>query len=88
MIDRYKERDYDELKIKDNLVSELIGTIHYNTVMKYGNDKTFEIDVSNKNVSNIVDEITMIINDERISKDRIDWIDYASKSNKLRRYLN
>ncbi len=88
LIDRYKERDYDELKIKDNLVSELIGTIHYNTVMKYGNDKTFEIDVSNKNVSNIVDEITMIINDERISKDRIDWIDYASKSNKLRRYLN
>ena len=88
MIDRYKERDYDELKIKDNLVSELIGTIHYNTVMKYGNDKTFEIDVSNKNISNIVDEITMIINDERISKDRIDWIDYASKSNKLRRYLN
>jgi len=56
--------------------------------MKYGNDKTFEIDVSNKNVSNIVDEITMIINDEIISKDRIDWIDYASKSNKLRRYLN
>ena len=88
LIDRYKERDYDELKIKDNLVSELIGTIQYNTVMKYGNDKTFEIDVSNKNVSNIVDEITMIINDERISKDRIDWIDYASKSNKLRRYLN
>ena len=88
LIDRYKERDYDELKIKDNLVSELIGTIHYNTVMKYGNDKTFEIDVSNKNVSNIVDEITMIINDKRISKDRIDWIDYASKSNKLRRYLN
>ena len=66
----------------------MIGTIHYNTVMKYGNDKTFEIDVSNKNVSNIVDEITMIINDERISKDRIDWIDYASKSDKLRRYLN
>ena len=88
LIDRYKERNYDELKIKDNLVSELIGTIHYNTVMKYGNDKTFEIDVSNKNVSNIVDEITMIINDEIISKDRIDWIDYASKSNKLRRYLN
>ncbi len=88
LIDRYKERNYDELKIKDNLVSELIGTIHYNTVMKYGNDKTFEIDVSNKNISNIVDEITMIINDERISKDRIDWIDYASKSNKLRRYLN
>nr|AIE90725.1 Adenylate kinase [uncultured marine thaumarchaeote AD1000_06_A03] len=88
LIDRYKERNYDELKIKDNLVSELIGTIHYNTVMKYGNDKTFEIDVSNKNISNIVDEITMIINDEIISKDRIDWIDYASKSNKLRRYLN
>ena len=88
MIDRYKERNYDELKIRDNIVSELIGIIHYDTVMKYGDDKTFEIDVSNKNVNNIVDEITMIINDERISKDRIDWIDYASKSNKLRRYLN
>jgi adenylate kinase len=88
LMDRYNERNYDELKIRDNIVSELIGTIHYDTVMKYGDDKTFEIDVSNKNVKNIIDEIIMIINDERTSKDRIDWIDYASKSDKLRRYLN
>tara|TARA_B100000029_G_scaffold516705_1_gene632923 strand:- start:5924 stop:6484 length:561 start_codon:yes stop_codon:yes gene_type:complete len=88
LIDRYMIRNYEESKIKDNIVSELIGTICYETSMKYGNEKTFEIDVTNKEVETIVNEINdIIINDKKISNN-IDWLESAHKSEKLRRYLN
>ena len=88
LIDRYKLRDYEESKIKDNIVSELIGTICYDSIMKYGNEKTFEINVSNKSVVNIVNEIHNKVNNNIKSTNTIDWLETAHKSENLREYLN
>ena len=88
MIDRYKLRNYEESKIKDNIVSELIGTICYESIMRYGNNKTYEINVSNQSVDNVVDEINNIIDNNIRSTNNIDWLELAHKSENLRRYLN
>ena len=88
LIDRYRLRNYEESKIKDNVVSELIGTICHNSIMRYGNNKTFEIDVSNQSVSNIVNEIHNIATNNIKSMNTIDWLESAHKSKNLRRYLN
>ena len=88
LIDRYRLRNYEESKIKDNVVSELIGTICHNSIMRYGNNKTFEIDVSNQSVDSIVNEIhNKISNEIKVTKN-IDWLDSAYKSENLREYLN
>ena len=88
MIERYRLRDYEESKIKDNIVSELIGTVCYDSIMRYGNNKTFEIDVSNQSVNNIVDEIHNIVTNNIKSTNTIDWLESAQKSENLREYLN
>ena len=88
MISRYKLRNYEESKIKDNIVSELIGTICYESIMKYGENITFEIDVSNQSVDSIVNEIhNKISNEIKVTKN-IDWLESAYKSENLREYLN
>tara|TARA_B100001013_G_scaffold132477_1_gene77472 strand:- start:11570 stop:12130 length:561 start_codon:yes stop_codon:yes gene_type:complete len=88
LIDRYKLRNYEESKIKDNIVSELIGTICYESIMRYGDNNTHEINVSNQSVDNIVDEINNIIDNNIRSTNNIDWLELAHKSENLRRYLN
>ena len=88
LIERYRLRDYEESKIKDNIVSELIGTVCYDSIMRYGNNKTFEIDVSNQSVNNIVDEIHNIVTNNIKSINTIDWLESAHKSENLREYLN
>ena len=88
LISRYKLRNYEESKIKDNIVSELIGTICYESIMKYGENITFEIDVSNQSVDSIVNEIhNKISNEIKVTKN-IDWLESAYKSENLREYLN
>ena len=88
LINRYKLRNYEESKIKDNVISELIGTICYDSIMKYGDNKTFEIDVSNQSVDNIVNDIYNIIINDIKSTNNIDWLESAYKSKNLREYLN
>ena len=88
LIDRYKLRNYEESKIKDNVISELIGTICYDSIMKYGDNKTFEIDVSNQSVDNIVNDIYNIVINDIKSTNNIDWLESAYKSKNLREYLN
>ena len=88
MIDRYKLRNYEESQIKDNVISELIGTICYDSIMKYGDNKTFEIDVSNQSVDNIVNDIYNIVINDIKSTNNIDWLEFAYKSKNLRKYLN
>ena len=77
MIDRYKLRNYEESKIKDNIVSELIGTICYESIMRYGDNNTHEINVSNQSVDNIVDERNNIIDNNIRSTYSIGWLELA-----------
>lgn len=88
LLKRYNERKYNEIKIRDNIVSEMIGTIYYNTLKKYGHNKTFEINVSDRNIEEVVNEMILIINNKSNIQTHVDWLDVVSKSIKLRKYLS
>ncbi len=46
----YKERNYSEIKIKENTGSEILGIITHDTIEKF-EEKAFQIDVSEKKYS-------------------------------------
>lgn len=87
LLNRYKKRQYKNQKIKDNIISEAIGIIQYESRKKYGKNKVFEVDVTNKNIKNIIKELTLIINKKQKITQKIDWLDIMISEKILRKYL-
>ena len=56
----YKERNYSEIKIKENTGSEILGIITHDTIEKF-EEKAFQIDVSEKNIQQVVERVLKII---------------------------
>tara|TARA_B100001167_G_scaffold189682_1_gene154858 strand:- start:31 stop:591 length:561 start_codon:yes stop_codon:yes gene_type:complete len=87
LLNRYKKRQYNDQKIKDNIISEAIGIIQYESRKKYGKNKVFEINVTDKNIKNIIKELTLIINKKQKIIQKIDWLDIMISKKILREYL-
>ena len=87
LLKRYKKRQYKEQKIKDNIISEAIGIIQYESMKKFGNNKIIEINVTDKNVKSLVKELTLIINDKQKIIQKIDWLNIMTTEKILRKYL-
>ena len=51
----YKERNYLEIKIKENTGSEVLGIIMHDTIEKF-EEKAFQIDVSKKKIQQVVEK--------------------------------
>lgn len=84
----YKERRYDESKAKDNLASEILGIITYDSVKQF-KDKVVEIDCTSKNVDTVVDEILRIVNKKQEGMlGHIDWLALVVKNNDLREFFD
>ena len=43
----YESRSYSQEKINDNLISEIIGTLFYDSLKKFGEAKISEAEISN-----------------------------------------
>ena len=87
LLKRYKKRHYNEQKIKDNIISEAIGIIQYESMIKFGKKKVIEINVTNKNVKSLVEELILIINNKQKIIQKIDWLDMMTTEKILRKYL-
>ncbi len=75
LMSRLRERGYDDKKISDNLIAELIGLSLYDACATFGSKKVVEVDVTNLSLSLIVScIIEKLQHGATISKDRIDWI--------------
>ena len=53
LISVYKERKYTEKKIIENIGSEILGIIAYDAINKF-QEKTFQVDISGKNIQGTV----------------------------------
>ena len=87
LLKRYKKRHYNEQKIRDNIISEAIGIIQYESMIKFGKKKVIEINVTNKNVKRLVEELILIINNKQKIIQKIDWLDMMTTEKILRKYL-
>ena len=81
----YKERKYSEIKIKDNTGSEVLGIIAHDTVEKF-EEKAFQVDVSKKNVQEVVEKVIEIIS-KNGNSEQVDWLELVAKNNDLKKFF-
>jgi adenylate kinase len=81
----YKERNYLEIKIKENTGSEILGIIMHDTIKKF-EEKAFQIDVSKKNIEQVVEKVLEIIS-KKEGNEEVDWLNLVTKNNDLEKFF-
>lgn len=86
--DRLISRGYPKEKIKENVLSEILDACLLASISQFGSEKVHEIDTTNKNLKEVVSEISEVI--EGKVKPRhgfIDWIAILEEEGALDKYL-
>ena len=82
----YKNRNYSDKKNKENTGSEILGIIANDSLSSFSLDKTYEIDTTNKNPKQIVEQIHEII-EGRNNRDLVDWLSLVKEKNDFNRFF-
>ena len=86
LIEIYEKRNYSDKKKNDNLGSEILGIIAYDSIEKLGEDKTFQINTTSITVEEVMKKIKSVIN--RTSKgDTVDWLADITRKNDLKKFF-
>ena len=86
LIDIYEKRNYSDKKKNDNLGSEILGIITYDSIQNLGENKTFQINTTSVTVEETAKKIESVIN--RTSKgDAIDWLADITQKNDLKKFF-
>ena len=86
LIQIYEKRNYSDKKKNDNLGSEILGVVAYDSIEKFGEDKTFQVDTTSLPVEGITKKIEGIINGTS-NGDTIDWLTEITKKNDLKKFF-
>jgi len=83
-----KKRGYSDKKVKENVRCEILDICLLDCIIKYGKEKCYEIDTTDKDLNFIVDELEKVIKGlvmKRVGV--IDWLELINKENKLNYYF-
>ena len=83
----YKKRKYSHEKSIQNLGSEILGVTLHDAISKFGSDKIFQIDTTNKSISSIVKKIEALFVKGVLKEDEVDWLGLISERNDLKRFF-
>jgi len=86
LIQIYEKRNYTDEKKNDNLGSEVLGTITYDSIKKFGNDKTFQVNTTSLTTEQTVKKIVGIVCDNS-DGDTVDWLTEISKKNDFKKFF-
>jgi adenylate kinase len=75
---RLKNKEFANAKVQENVEAETIDVITIESVELHGKDKVFEIDVTDKDEGQVINDVINIINNENSVQDQymvgnIDW---------------
>ena len=87
LISIYKKRKYSKKKISDNVGSEILGIIAFETFKKFGKTKTYQIDTTSKSVSKIIKIINSIYKGKKVNEN-VDWLSLIAKKNELKKFFS
>jgi len=87
LIPIYKKRKYSTKKIAENIGSEILGIIAYDTIKKFGKNKSRQIDTTSKSVSKITKAVINSLKD-KFENDKVDWLALVSKKNDLKKFFS
>ena len=83
----YKKRRYSRKKIAENIGSEILGIITYDTIKKFGKNKCYQIDTTSKTISKISKTIISVI-EGKFETDSVDWLTLISNKNDLKKFFS
>ena len=86
LIQIYEKRNYTDSKKNDNLGSEILGVIAYDSIEKFGEEKTFQINTTSLTVEEITKKIEGVINGTS-KGDTVDWLADITKKNDLKKFF-
>ncbi len=86
LIPIYQDRKYSKDKIKENIGSEALGIIFYDSISRFGQKKTLQIDVTNQNVEESIKKTIDSIQ-EKIQSEQVDWLQEISEKNDLSQFF-
>ena len=86
LIPIYEKRAYSNTKKNDNLGSEILGVIAYDSIEKFGEDKTFQINTTSLTVEDITKKIESVINGTS-KGDTVDWLTEIARKNDLGKFF-
>ncbi|MDC0885678.1 AAA family ATPase [Nitrosopumilus sp.] len=81
----YKERNYSEIKIKENTGSEILGIIAHDTIEKF-EEKAFQIDVSKASIEKVVKKVLETISKKEVNEE-VDWLNLVTENNDLEKFF-
>ena len=87
LVDVYKERKYQDSKIKENAGSEILGVIANDTLKSFGKEKTFEVDTTEKAPELVLREVNEIIKNKKGGK-VVDWLSLVAEKNDMNRFFD
>ena len=81
----YKERNYSEIKIKENTGSEILGIIAHDAIEKF-EEKAFQIDVSKASIEKVVKKVLETISKKEVNEE-VDWLNLVTENNDLEKFF-
>jgi len=85
LISVYEDRKYPDKKIRDNTGSEILGIIANDAMDKF-QEKTFQINVSEKTVTEVFEKIMSVIMNKK-GNEVVDWLELVRKNNDLGKFF-
>jgi adenylate kinase len=85
LISVYKDRKYSDKKIRENIGSEILGVIAHDAMSEF-QEKTFQINVSEKTISEVVEKVIDLISNNE-GNEEVDWLELVRKNNDLGKFF-
>src|SRR3972149_2268263 len=86
LISIYKKRKYSAKKIAVNVGSEILGVIAYDSIKKFGKNKSYQIDTTSKSVPKITKAVISSLKG-KFENDKVDWLTLVAKKNDLKKFF-
>ena len=87
LIEIYKERNYQNSKIKQNAGSEILGVIANDSILSFGKEKSYEINTTSKTPKIILEDILNIINNKK-GGDIVDWLRLVEEKKEIDKFFD
>ncbi len=74
LYERLTSRGWGKEKVKENVEAEILGVCTYNALNEHPEAKVCEVDVTNKEVDEVVEEIVNVLNNVKKCEVWVDWL--------------
>jgi adenylate kinase len=88
LVSVFRKRNYSIEKARENIASEILGILLYDSVISFGKGKIAELDVTRETPSQTADRIISLLRNK--SKPRVgivDWLSLVNANGDLQRFL-